>query len=76
MSESNIRFSAMLIVRFASVNGGASVLVDQMDTGESTVMSAPVKLSLRSGSNSITFSANQNSEFTVHVTFRAKTLTF
>jgi len=43
-----------------SVNGGASVLVDQMNTGESTVMNTPVKLSLRSGSNSITFSANQN----------------
>lgn len=46
-----------------SVNGGSSVLVDQLNTGGGgVVMSVPVKLNLRSGSNSITFSANQNSE--------------
>ncbi|KAJ3516794.1 hypothetical protein NLJ89_g914 [Agrocybe chaxingu] len=42
------------------VNGGASVLVDQPNTGGGgVVLSVPVKLSLRSGTNSITFSANQ-----------------
>ncbi|KAF9569839.1 galactan 1,3-beta-galactosidase [Agrocybe pediades] len=44
-----------------SVNGGASVLVDQPNTGGGhVILSVPVKLNLRSGSNSITFSANQN----------------
>ncbi|KAJ3575903.1 hypothetical protein NP233_g781 [Leucocoprinus birnbaumii] len=45
-----------------SVNGGAAALVDQPNTGGGQViLSVPVKLNLRSGSNSITFSANQNS---------------
>ncbi|KJA29316.1 carbohydrate-binding module family 35 protein [Hypholoma sublateritium FD-334 SS-4] len=43
-----------------SVNGGASVLVDQPNTGGGHVLlSVPVKLNLKSGANSITFSANQ-----------------
>ncbi|KAF8161342.1 Arabinanase/levansucrase/invertase [Crassisporium funariophilum] len=45
-----------------SVNGGASVLVDQPNTGGGgVVLSVPVRLNLKSGANSITFSANQNS---------------
>ncbi|KAF9258587.1 galactan 1,3-beta-galactosidase [Marasmius fiardii PR-910] len=44
-----------------SVNGGASVLVDQPNTGGGhVILSVPVKLNLRSGSNSITFSAGQS----------------
>ncbi|PPR00261.1 hypothetical protein CVT24_005009 [Panaeolus cyanescens] len=44
-----------------SVNGGASVLVDQPNTGGGhVILSVPVKLNLRSGANSITISANQN----------------
>ncbi|KAF8167828.1 hypothetical protein B0H34DRAFT_814479 [Crassisporium funariophilum] len=43
-----------------SVNGGASVLVDQLNTGGGgVVLSVPVRLNLKSGANSITFSANQ-----------------
>ncbi|KXN81091.1 hypothetical protein AN958_06044 [Leucoagaricus sp. SymC.cos] len=45
-----------------SVNGGSTVLVDQPNTGGGhVILSVPVKLNLRSGSNSITFSVNQNS---------------
>ncbi|KAF8665150.1 hypothetical protein AX16_000615 [Volvariella volvacea WC 439] len=45
-----------------SVNGGASVIVDQPSSGGGhVVLSVPVKLNLRSGANSLTFSANQNS---------------
>ncbi|KAF9473188.1 galactan 1,3-beta-galactosidase [Pholiota conissans] len=43
-----------------SVNGGASVLVDQPNTGGGHVLlSVPVQLNLRSGANSVTFSSNQ-----------------
>ncbi|KAF8203725.1 Arabinanase/levansucrase/invertase [Pholiota molesta] len=43
-----------------SVNGGASVLVDQPNTGGGhVVLSVPIQLNLRSGANSITFSADQ-----------------
>ena len=46
-----------------SVNGGTSVLVDQPDTGGGhVILSVPVKLSLKSGSNSITFANGQSSE--------------
>ncbi|KAF9454978.1 carbohydrate-binding module family 35 protein [Macrolepiota fuliginosa MF-IS2] len=45
-----------------SVNGGSPVIVDQPNTGGGhTILSVPVKLSLQSGANSITVSANQNS---------------
>ncbi|KAI0267698.1 galactan 1,3-beta-galactosidase [Gloeopeniophorella convolvens] len=44
-----------------SVNGGSSVLVDQPDTGGgNVVLSVPVKLSLRQGTNSITFGSGQS----------------
>jgi len=44
-----------------SVNGGASVLIQQPNTGGGHVMlSVPVKLNLKSGANSITFSAGQS----------------
>ncbi|TFY82940.1 hypothetical protein EWM64_g1071 [Hericium alpestre] len=44
-----------------SVNGGASVLVDQPDSGGGDViLSVPVKLNLRQGANSITFGADQS----------------
>ncbi|KNZ78141.1 hypothetical protein J132_01666 [Termitomyces sp. J132] len=44
-----------------SVNGGALVLVDQPNTGGGhVILSVPVKLNLRSGANSITFSAGQS----------------
>ncbi|PPQ67384.1 hypothetical protein CVT25_005963 [Psilocybe cyanescens] len=44
-----------------SVNGGPSVLVDQPNTGGGgVVLSVPVKLNLRSGINTLTFAANQN----------------
>lgn len=44
-----------------SVNGGASVLVDQPDTGGGhVILSVPVKLNLKSGSNTITIGANQS----------------
>lgn len=46
---------------FCSVNGGQSVLVDQPDTGGGhVILSVPVKLTLKSGSNTITFGANQS----------------
>ncbi|KAF5356070.1 hypothetical protein D9756_004010 [Leucocoprinus leucothites] len=45
-----------------SVNGGSPTVVDQPNTGGGhAILSVPVKLNLRSGANSITFSANQNS---------------
>lgn len=48
--------------RFCSVNGGASVNLDQPNTGGGgVVLSIPVQLNLRSGSNTITFSAGQSS---------------
>ncbi|KAH9854104.1 galactan 1,3-beta-galactosidase [Lenzites betulinus] len=44
-----------------SVNGGASVNLDQPNTGGGgVVLSIPVQLNLRSGSNTITFSAGQS----------------
>ncbi|THU82491.1 Arabinanase/levansucrase/invertase [Dendrothele bispora CBS 962.96] len=44
-----------------SVNGGPSVMVDQPNTGNGqTVLSVPVKLNLRNGANSITFSNGQS----------------
>ncbi|KAF5377239.1 hypothetical protein D9615_006357 [Tricholomella constricta] len=44
-----------------SVNGGASVVVDQPNTGGGhVILSVPVKLTLRSGANSITFGAGQS----------------
>ncbi|KAL0581378.1 hypothetical protein V5O48_000642 [Marasmius crinis-equi] len=44
-----------------SINGGASVLIDQPDTGGGhVILSVPVKLNLRSGTNSITFSGGQS----------------
>ncbi|KAK1215924.1 hypothetical protein PQX77_021453 [Marasmius sp. AFHP31] len=44
-----------------SVNGGASVLVDQPNTGGGhVILSVPVKLTLRSGANSLTFSTGQS----------------
>lgn len=44
-----------------SVNGGASVLLDQPDTGTGqTVLSVPVKLQLDNGANSITLGAGQS----------------
>ena len=45
-----------------SVNGGSSVVLDQPSTGGgNVVLSIPVQLNLRSGSNTITFSAGQSS---------------
>ena len=52
-----------IYIMLCSVNGGSTVSVDQMNTGESTVMSVPVKLNMRSGANSITFSSGQTCEF-------------
>lgn len=47
-----------------SVNGGTSTVVDQPNTGGGNVLlSVPVKLNLKDGSNSLTFSAGQSSEF-------------
>ncbi|PPQ64764.1 LOW QUALITY PROTEIN: hypothetical protein CVT26_002708 [Gymnopilus dilepis] len=44
-----------------SVNGGSNILVDQPNTGGGhVILSVPVKLTLRSGSNTLVFSANQN----------------
>ncbi|EIN13160.1 galactan 1,3-beta-galactosidase [Punctularia strigosozonata HHB-11173 SS5] len=44
-----------------SVNGGATVYVDQPDTGNGLVtLSVPVKLTLKSGSNSLTFGSGQS----------------
>jgi len=44
-----------------SVNGGSNVMVDQPNTGGGgVVLSVPVKLNLRSGANSITFSNGQS----------------
>jgi hypothetical protein len=43
-----------------SVNGGASVLVDQPNTGGGhVILSVPVQLTLKSGTNTITFGAGQ-----------------
>ncbi|KAI0361962.1 galactan 1,3-beta-galactosidase [Trametes cingulata] len=44
-----------------SVNGGSSIVLDQPNTGGGgVVLSVPVQLNLRSGSNTITFSAGQS----------------
>lgn len=44
-----------------SANGGASVVVDQPDSGGGgVVISVPVKLNLKNGANSITFGAGQS----------------
>ncbi|KAL5495549.1 hypothetical protein ACEPAI_1012 [Sanghuangporus weigelae] len=44
-----------------SVNGGPGTIVDQLDTGGGNViLSVPVKLTLNSGANSLTFSAGQS----------------
>ncbi|KAF9014777.1 galactan 1,3-beta-galactosidase [Hymenopellis radicata] len=44
-----------------SVNGGSSVVVDQPDTGGGhVILSVPVQLTLRSGSNTLTFAAGQS----------------
>ncbi|KAF8917563.1 galactan 1,3-beta-galactosidase [Mucidula mucida] len=44
-----------------SVNGGSSVVVDQPDTGGGQViLSVPVQLTLRSGSNTLTFASGQS----------------
>ncbi|KAI0664932.1 galactan 1,3-beta-galactosidase [Cubamyces menziesii] len=44
-----------------SVNGGSSIVLDQPSTGGgNVVLSIPVQLNLRSGSNAITFSAGQS----------------
>ncbi|CDO70775.1 hypothetical protein BN946_scf184798.g90 [Trametes cinnabarina] len=44
-----------------SVNGGASIVLDQPNTGGgNVVLSIPVQLNLRSGSNTITFGAGQS----------------
>ncbi|KAG6837907.1 hypothetical protein H0H93_013060 [Arthromyces matolae] len=49
------------LVNVHSVNGGASVLVDQPNTGGGhVILSVPVKLVLQSGANSITFAAGQS----------------
>lgn len=49
-----------------SVNGGATTLVDQPDSGGGdVVISVPVLLNLNAGSNTITFGGNQSSEFYV-----------
>jgi hypothetical protein len=46
-----------------SVNGGAAVTVQQPDTGSaSTPLSVPIKLTLKSGANTIVFAAGQTSE--------------
>ncbi|KAK0500638.1 galactan 1,3-beta-galactosidase [Armillaria luteobubalina] len=43
-----------------SVNGGTGVYVDQPDTGSGhVILSVPVQLTLRSGSNSLTFGSGQ-----------------
>ncbi|EJD04256.1 Arabinanase/levansucrase/invertase [Fomitiporia mediterranea MF3/22] len=44
-----------------SVNGGPSTVVDQPNTGGGhVILSVPVKLDLRNGANSVTFSAGQS----------------
>lgn len=49
------------LIHSCSVNGGPFVVVDQPNTGGGhVILSVPVKLNLRSGANSITFSANQD----------------
>ena len=49
------------------MNGGSPIVLDQPNTGSGrTVLSVPVFLNLRSGSNSIMFSANQNSALYTH----------
>lgn len=46
-----------------SVNGGSTVLVDQPDTGGGhVVLSVPVQLTLKSGTNSITIGSGQSSK--------------
>ncbi len=47
-----------------SVNGGSPVWIDQPSTGGGhVILSVPVKLTLNSGSNTITFGAGQSSEY-------------
>ena len=48
------------------MNGGSPVWVDQPSTGGGhVIISVPVQLFLNSGSNNITFSAGQTSEFDI-----------
>lgn len=54
------------------MNGGASTLVDQPDTGGGqVVLSVPVQLNLNNGANSITFGAGQTSEWCFRFSARA-----
>ncbi|KAG6857617.1 hypothetical protein H0H87_010185 [Tephrocybe sp. NHM501043] len=47
-----------------SVNGGASILVDQPNTGGGhVILSVPVKVNLNNGANSITVGSGQSSKF-------------
>lgn len=55
-------YNIQSLTLFLSVNGGSPVTIDQPNTGGGhVVLSVPVKLNLRSGSNTISFSANQSS---------------
>ena len=59
-----VRLSVLFFTYLRSVNGGSPVWVDQPDTGGGhVILSVPVKLTLNSGSNTITFGAGQSSEF-------------
>lgn len=60
---SNQFFETLTCSHEHSVNGGTSVLVDQPNTGGGHVLlSVPVKLTLKSGANTITVGASQSSE--------------
>lgn len=60
-------FNCAYAIAFESINGGATTLVDQPNTGGGhVILSVPVKLTLKSGTNSITIGSNQNSKYFTH----------
>lgn len=69
LSQLCVAYLSRFLIVFCSVfvpgsaNGGASVVVDQPDSGGGgVVISVPVKLNLKNGANSITFGAGQSSK--------------
>ena len=59
-------FQMLITLPPRSVNGGSAVTIDQPSTGGGhVIISVPVQLNLRSGSNTITFGAGQSSKHAV-----------
>lgn len=63
LSGTSRKNTPILLSKFicVSINGGPTILVDQPNTGGGhVILSVPLKLDLRNGTNSLTFGANQS----------------